>query len=121
MSCLYSNCDMREDALRYELKALELNRQILSSDHINIANRLRNIGLDYEEMNNLSEALRYFSESLSIYQANYGPEHEMVKRGEADIAILKEKQFSLSYHKEENNSSNKASPTVVSSRACIIL
>ncbi|CAF0948433.1 unnamed protein product [Adineta steineri] len=110
-----------EYALRCELKALELNRQTLPSDHINIANRLRNIGLDYEEMNNLSEALRYFSESLSIYQANYGPEHEMVKRGEADIAILKEKQFSLSYHKEENNSSNKASPTVVSSRACIIL
>ncbi|CAF0863495.1 unnamed protein product [Adineta steineri] len=121
MSCLYSNCDRREDALRCELKALELKRRTLSSDHSNIANKLRNIGLDYEEMSSLSEALRYFSESLSIYQANYGPEHEMVKRGEADIAILKEKQLSLSYHKEEKNSSNKKPPTVVSSRACIIL
>ncbi|CAF1009498.1 unnamed protein product [Adineta steineri] len=91
MSCVYSNCDMRDDALRCDLKALEIDRQTLSSDHTNIANSLRNIGIDYEDMNNLSEALRYFNESLSIYRANYGPEHEMVKRGEADIARLKEK------------------------------
>ncbi|CAF1144346.1 unnamed protein product [Adineta steineri] len=107
MSCLYSNYDMIEDALRCELKVLELNRQTLSSDHISIANSLRNIGLCYENMNNLFEALRYFSESLSIYRANYGPEHKMVKEGEADIARLEDKQLSLSTHKEESkNSSN---------------
>ncbi|CAF4215375.1 unnamed protein product, partial [Adineta steineri] len=107
MSCLYSNYDMIEDALRCELKVLKLNRQTLSSDHINIANSLRNIGLCYENMNNLFEALRYFSESLSIYRANYGPEHEMVKEGEADIARLEDKQLPLSTHKEESkNSSN---------------
>ncbi|CAF4166538.1 unnamed protein product [Adineta steineri] len=101
MSCLYSNYGMNEDALRCDLKALELYRQTLSSDHTNIANSLRNIGIHYENMNNLSEALRYSNESLSIYQANYGPEHEIVKRGEADIAALKEKQLSLSSHEEE--------------------
>ncbi|CAF0894232.1 unnamed protein product [Adineta steineri] len=98
MSCLYSNCDMIEDALRCDLKALEIDRQTLSCDRINIANSLRNIGIDYEKMNNLSEALRYFNESLSMYQANYGPEHEKVKRGEADIARLKKKQLSPSSH-----------------------
>ncbi|CAF4288537.1 unnamed protein product [Adineta steineri] len=102
MGYLYSNCDMTENALRCELKALELYRQTLSSEHINIANSLRNIGLDYENMNNLSEALRYFNESLSIYRANYGPEHEMVKRGEADIVRLKDKQVSLSTHEIES-------------------
>ncbi|CAF3804600.1 unnamed protein product [Adineta steineri] len=102
MGYLYSNCDMIENALRCELKALELYRQTLSSDHINIANSLRNIGLDYENMNNLSEALRYFNESLSIYRANYGPEHEMVKEGEADFARLEEKQVSLSTHEKES-------------------
>ncbi|CAF1243343.1 unnamed protein product [Adineta steineri] len=101
MGLLYSNYDMMEDALRCELKSLEIDRQTLSSDHTNIAISLRNIGIYYENMNNLSEALRYFNESLSIYQANYGPEHEMVKRGEADIARLREKQLSLSSHEEE--------------------
>ncbi|CAF0934451.1 unnamed protein product [Adineta steineri] len=109
MAGLYSNCDMMEDALRCDIKALEVDRQTLSSDHINIALSLRNIGIDYERMNNLSEALRYFNESLLIYQANYGPEHEMVKTGEADIARLKEKQLSLSSHMKNNkkDSSNK--------------
>ncbi|CAF4046149.1 unnamed protein product, partial [Adineta steineri] len=65
MACLYSKYDMMEDALRCDLKALEIDRQTLSSDHTYIANSLRNIGLCYERMNNLSEALRYFNDSLS--------------------------------------------------------
>ncbi|CAF4203720.1 unnamed protein product [Adineta steineri] len=101
MACLYSSCGMIGDALRCELKVLKLNRQALSSDHINIANSLRNLGIYYKQMNNLSEALRYFNESLSIYQANYGSEHEMVKAGETDIARLKDEQVSLSSHEEE--------------------
>ncbi|CAF0898613.1 unnamed protein product [Adineta steineri] len=101
MGLLYSNYDMNEDALQCELKSLEIDRQTLSSDHTNIAISLRNIGRYYKDMNNLSEALHYFNESLSIYQANYGPEHEMVKEGEAEIAELKEKQLSLSSHEEE--------------------
>ncbi|CAF1240591.1 unnamed protein product [Adineta steineri] len=78
MAYLYSNNDMIEDAIRCQLKALELLRQTLPSDHINIANSLRLIGIDYENMNNLSEALRYCNESLSIYQANYGSKHGML-------------------------------------------
>ncbi|CAF0934612.1 unnamed protein product [Adineta steineri] len=109
MAYLYSKRDMIEDALRCDLKALELFRQTLSSDHINIAISLRNIGLDYKRMNKLSEALRYFNESLLIYRANYGAKHEKVKRGEAHIAVLKNKQVSLSSHmkKNKNNSNNK--------------
>ncbi|CAF1007421.1 unnamed protein product [Adineta steineri] len=122
MSCLYSNCDMIEDALRCDLKALEIDRQTLSCDHINIASSLGNIGIDYEDMNNLSEALHYFNESLSIYRTNYGPDHEMVKKGEADIARLKKKQLSPSSHMKKNKkkSGNKKSSTVVKSRACVI-
>ncbi|CAF3797467.1 unnamed protein product [Rotaria sp. Silwood1] len=92
MTCLYGAYNMNEDALRCELKALDVNRTILSSDHIDIANNLRNIGISYREMNNPSEALRYFNESLSIYKVNYGSEHEKVKKVEADIATLNEEQ-----------------------------
>ncbi|CAF0775866.1 unnamed protein product [Adineta steineri] len=121
MAYLYFSCGMIEDALRCELKVLKLNRQTLSSDHINIANSLRNLGIYYENMDNLSEALRYYNESLSIYQVNYRSEHEMVKRGETDITRLKEKQLSeSSYNGDEENSRNKNSSTVVKSRACVI-
>jgi tetratricopeptide (TPR) repeat protein len=88
MACLYSKYEMNTDALRCELKALDLARQTLFADHINIARDLRNIGISYEKMNNRSEALRYFNESLSIYKLNYGPEHEKVNLVEEDIARL---------------------------------
>jgi hypothetical protein len=39
-------------------------------------------------MNNSSEALRHYNESLSIYRLHYRPDHEDVKRGEADIRRL---------------------------------
>lgn len=88
MACLYSEYSMNEDAWQCSLKALELSRQVLSADHINIANNLRNIGIFYEDMNNLPEALRYLNESLAIYKLNYGPEHERLKLVENDIARL---------------------------------
>jgi tetratricopeptide (TPR) repeat protein len=96
MACLYSKYDMNEDALRCELKALEFKRQTLSSDHVDIAYNLRNIGISYEEMNNPSEALRYYNESLSIYKLNYGPEHENVKLVEEYIAQLTNERSSSS-------------------------
>lgn len=43
-------------------------------------------------MNNPSKALIYFNESLSIYRANYGPDHEKLKSVENDIAKLANKQ-----------------------------
>ncbi len=143
MACLYDNYDMVKDALRYELEALDLNRRVLSSDHINIARSLRNIGLLYERMNNLPEALRYFNESLSIYKLNYGSEHEKVKQVEKDIARLNEEQSSpttnelekenieeepsvdpdtLSIHPklESDCANNNKSSTIVRSKCCII-
>jgi tetratricopeptide (TPR) repeat protein len=47
MVCSYTEYDMNEDALRCEFKALELKRQTLSSDHIDIANNLRNISIHF--------------------------------------------------------------------------
>ncbi|CAF4586003.1 unnamed protein product [Rotaria sp. Silwood2] len=96
MACLYSNCGMFDNALKCQLKALDLNRQILPSNHTSIANNLRNIGLFYQAMNKSSEALRYFDESLSIYRASYGQDHEYVKRGETDIFNMKTKTNSKS-------------------------
>jgi tetratricopeptide (TPR) repeat protein len=101
IGCLYDNYGMEEDGLQCELKSLDLNRRVLSSDHVNVASNLRNIGLYYEEMNNASEALRHFNESLSIYKLNYGPEHEKVKRGEQDIARLNNDQSSPAANEPE--------------------
>lgn len=103
MTCLYSKYNMNEDALKCELKALEVNRQILSADHIDIANNLRNIGISYAGMSNSTEALRYFNESLAIYKLNYGPEHKKIKLLEEDIARLNSEESSVSINEREKN------------------
>jgi tetratricopeptide (TPR) repeat protein len=95
MSRLYFEHDMNRDAIRCELKALELYRRTLSSDHTDIANSLRNLGLYYEKMNTISEAFRHYNRSLAIYRTNYGSEHKEVKKVEEDIARLMSKRTSL--------------------------
>ena len=88
ISCLYWKREMIEDALRYELQALDLHRQTLSPEHIKIANSLRNIGIYYRCMHDPSAATHSLLESLSIYRVNYNSDHPDVKRVEADIADL---------------------------------
>ena len=119
MASTYYSCNMLDDTLQCQLKALDLYRQIRSYDHIKLANNLRNIGLCYRDLNNPPKALRYFNESLSIYRANYGQEHEDVLRVEADIAKLNgEKISTISTEQvlnkvDEGTSSSPAHPTLL--------
>jgi tetratricopeptide (TPR) repeat protein len=88
MAGIYGDFHRLEDALRYYHKALHLYREIWCSDHIEMANLLRLIAFGHAQMNDLSEAYRYYNESLAIYRAKFGPEHEDVKRVEAEITRL---------------------------------
>lgn len=88
ISCLYWKREMIQDALQYELQALDLHRQTLSSEHIKIANSLRNIGLYYCYMHDSSAASHFLHESVSIYRVNYNSDHPDVRRVETDIANL---------------------------------
>jgi tetratricopeptide (TPR) repeat protein len=91
MGCLYSKCGMLDAALEAHLEAVNIYRQILPSDHVDLAHSLRNLGASYRDIDNISEAKQCFNDSLSIYQANYGPEDEYVKRGLTELANLSEK------------------------------
>jgi tetratricopeptide (TPR) repeat protein len=109
MSCLYNECGMNADALRCELKALDLFSRILPSDHIDIATSLRTVGLRYEKLNIISEAFRHYTQSLSVYRVIYEPDHKDIKRVEEDISRIMTKRTSLdlveadlSYFKEES-------------------
>ena len=90
LSYLYSRQNMFDDALRFELKALDFNRPTLPSDHIHVAKNLRNIGMYYRSMSNRSQAIRYFNESMSIYREHYGPDHDDVERVQKEIDELNE-------------------------------
>ena len=89
IAALYGDNQMLEDALQCCLRALDIQRQALSSDHVDIAWNLYRIGDYLHELNKPFEALRYYNESLSIYRVHYGPEHKSVKDVEDGIARLK--------------------------------
>jgi len=61
-------------------------------------------------MNNPSEALRYFNESLSIYKLNYGPEHEKVKLVEKNISGLTNEESPLSSTNEADKENVEEEP-----------
>lgn len=58
---------MLDEAFNAHQEAVNLYRQTLSSNHIDLACSLRNLGIIYRDMHNISEAKRCFNESLSIY------------------------------------------------------
>ena len=77
-----------EEAIECYFKALDLSRQSLSSEHIDLAEILGSIAYGYELMDNTTEAIRYYKQSLSIFRANYGLKHEEVKETEEKIERL---------------------------------
>ncbi len=96
MAAINADAKMLEDAVKYQLRILDIQYATLSSDHIDIAFNLCMLGEYYEAMRNTSEAmrntseaLRCYNQSLSIYQANYSEDHEDVKEVEAKIKQLK--------------------------------
>jgi tetratricopeptide (TPR) repeat protein len=89
MAAINADSKMLEDAVKYQLRILDIQYATLSFDHIDIAFNLYMLGGYYEEMGNPSEALRCYNQSLSIYQANYSSDHKKVKEVEAMITKLK--------------------------------
>ena len=63
-------------------------REILSTNHYQIANILSLIGFVHEQMNDVPEAVQYYHESRSIYREKFGSEHKDVKRLEGDTRRL---------------------------------
>jgi tetratricopeptide (TPR) repeat protein len=89
---LYALYKKFKDALQCLHKALIIHRRCLSPEHVNIADVCKTIAMCYLKLNDRSEALRYFNESLGIYQKNYASDHERVKYVEEKIVTLTSEQ-----------------------------
>lgn len=68
-----------DDALKHWKSILDIRRRIHSPDNPKIASTLCDIGdIYFKYLQKYSEAHRYYSESLNVYNANYGPQHETI-------------------------------------------
>ncbi|CAF0794949.1 unnamed protein product [Adineta ricciae] len=81
ITCCFGNSSVLVDGLKWQLRALELHRHNISSDHLYIA-------LCYEDMNNLSGASRCFNERHSNYQANCSSNSRKMVNRHSKIEII---------------------------------
>lgn len=84
-SLLHEKAKYRE-AIDLGKKALELREQVLTKNHPDIANTMRNIAASYYSLSQLSEVLDYNIKSLDICQAVYGDNHPDIAFSYKNIA-----------------------------------
>ncbi|CAF1025818.1 unnamed protein product [Adineta steineri] len=81
-----------QEGLAHWKHILDIRRRIHSPDHPKIAFSLEYLGYIYfEDIHEYSEALRYYTESLAIYQLNYPPQHKTVVEIEEKIEKVRQK------------------------------
>ncbi|CAF0894415.1 unnamed protein product [Didymodactylos carnosus] len=79
MSLLFHDSRLFDNALNYNLKALNLQRKTLPQDLRKIAEIYQHIGLIYQDMKDYSKSLDYFEKGVSICSANYGENDEQTQ------------------------------------------
>ncbi|CAF2681475.1 unnamed protein product [Rotaria sp. Silwood2] len=96
--------NMYDQALIYQLKLVDLQRDTLSSNNKELAVSLCGLARLYQAMMNDKEAIKYFNQSLEIFRAIYGPDHDRVKDVSNELSRLKDHvAVSDSVKKEGNN------------------
>jgi tetratricopeptide (TPR) repeat protein len=80
------------DGLAHLMQALDIRRRIQPADHNDVAHLLHSFGdVHFDCIQDYSEALRYYLESLAIYQAKYLPQHSSVIEVEGKIQKVRRK------------------------------
>lgn len=91
MERLHLNYETHECRLKCCTELLKLHREILPSDHIDIANTCKKVASCYQNMNDIPNSLSYWNQGLLIYQTRYGAEHEAVRQIQSHINKLKKR------------------------------
>ncbi|CAF4331206.1 unnamed protein product, partial [Rotaria magnacalcarata] len=77
-----------EDALTYFQRALEMRKQYLPENHIDIADSLNNIGLIRQKQQNYAEALELFQQSLKLKEIYLPQDHPSMAINYHNIANI---------------------------------
>jgi len=75
-----------EQALQAFTKALSIQRRCLPSNHPDLADSLRDLGIYYVNIGNLSEALNYYEQAKHILNQELSPDHPLCVQIQNDIA-----------------------------------
>lgn len=88
IASLYSTCGNYSQALTLYEKALDIQRQILGSEHPVVANSYNNIGEVHSSMGNYAKALEFFQKTLVIQEEKLGTNHPKTSTTYNNIGCL---------------------------------
>ncbi|CAF3360919.1 unnamed protein product [Rotaria sp. Silwood2] len=75
LGCIQNNQGEYEKAIEYYIKALEICRDALPSDHPDLAASYNNIGEVYRNMSDYSKALSFYEKAFEIHRKILPPNH----------------------------------------------
>jgi tetratricopeptide (TPR) repeat protein len=64
-----------QEALRYQLQALEIRRELSGEKHPDTVSSLNNVGFTYRELGDHQEALKYLLQAFKISHKSFGEKH----------------------------------------------
>lgn len=101
---VYTRLLRYKDALKYQLKELEILKKLLGDEDLKIATSLNNIGVTCGELGKHEEALNYLKQALEIWKKFSGDEHPDVANSLNNIGCtygnLGRHEEALSYLKQ---------------------
>jgi tetratricopeptide (TPR) repeat protein len=82
----YGELGQYEEALEYQLKALELRKKILGQEHPDVATSLNNVGVAYGKLGQYEVALEHLQKALEIRQKCFNDNHPLIADCKKHIA-----------------------------------
>ncbi|CAF3844178.1 unnamed protein product [Rotaria sordida] len=104
----YIKSNAIQEALNYQIKMVDLQRQLLTNDHINLALSLQKLGQLYENLSKTNEAEKCYKESRIIFE-KYENNHNNIESSHMNYSS----NSNLNHHEQESN--------FTKSRICVLL
>ncbi|CAF4967418.1 unnamed protein product [Rotaria sp. Silwood1] len=104
----YFNNNEIQEALNYQIKMVDLERKLLTNDHINLALSLQRLGQFYEILTKTDEAEKCYTESKIIFEKHEN-NHSNIESAHKKYSV----DSNLFNHKQESN--------FTESKICVVL
>ncbi|EAR97240.2 tetratricopeptide repeat protein (macronuclear) [Tetrahymena thermophila SB210] len=83
----YQNIGVNQKALEYQLKSLQMRKQIFKENHLEISVSLKDVGVCYQNLGLYKQALRYLLESLQMLKLKFKYNYPSISSALNDIGL----------------------------------
>ncbi|MGE5342715.1 MAG: tetratricopeptide repeat protein [Candidatus Omnitrophota bacterium] len=88
LSAIYKYIGQLDRALEFQLKALDIRKVLLDSQHPDLATSYNNISLIYSDLDQLDRALEFQSKALSIFEEVLDNQHPLLASSYNNISTI---------------------------------